>query len=233
MPVRPVRYPWPAGDPAAPATQRWLPARKPGPGESSRANHPTFEPLDKPIVVDAAQHSAVQHAAPLVLIGSATGQGRRPVQTQRFRPHGVGRGRQLRAPDPAFAKTGLPAIFELPAPHALDVQTYGRLVRLERRQGEYWLLTLILAGLKTQWSRCVTGKLEPWKYAAGFFADQLHEVLAELPSWLWPDKRRKRTHINQVLARSELGSNYQPARQLWVRARNGHYLPITDAVVPG
>lgn len=126
---------------------------------------------------------------------------------------------------PALAKLGLPAVFDLLAPQALDVQTCGRLVRLERRQGEYWVLTLMLAGLKTQWSHCVTRRLEPWKYAAGFFADQLHEVLAELPSWLWADKRRKRSYINQVLARAERDSSYQPARQLWVRARNGHYLP--------
>jgi len=127
--------------------------------------------------------------------------------------------------EPGFATTGLPALFDLLAPQALDVQTGGRLVRLERRQGEYWVLTLMLGGLKTQWSRCVTRKAELWKYQAGFFADQLHAVLGELPDWLWADKRRKRSYVNQVLARAELASGYQPARQLWVRARNGYYLP--------
>lgn len=127
--------------------------------------------------------------------------------------------------EPGFAVTGLPALFDLLAPQALDVQTGGRLVRLERRQGEYWVLTLMLGGSKTQWSRCVTRKAELWKYQAGFFADQLHAVLAELPDWLWADKRRKRSYVNQVLARAELASGYQPARQLWVRARNGYYLP--------
>ena len=64
----------------------------------------------------------------------------------------VSRGLQ----EPGFAGTGLAAVFSLLAPAALDVQTDGRLVRLERRQGEYWVLTLMLAGLKTQWSQCVT-----------------------------------------------------------------------------
>jgi hypothetical protein len=82
-----------------------------------------------------------------------------------------------------------------------------------------------MAGLKTQWSRCVTRRLELWKYYQGFFADQLHDVLVALPAWLWPDKRRKRTYLNQVLARAESGSTYRPARKLWVRARNGYYLP--------
>ncbi|MFM7506101.1 MAG: AAA family ATPase [Rubrivivax sp.] len=127
--------------------------------------------------------------------------------------------------EPGFAATGLPAVFPLLAPAALDVQSDGRLVRLERRQGEYWVLMLMLAGLKTQWSCCVTRTVEPHKYARGFFAEQMHEVLARLPAWLWADKRRKRNYVNQVLARAEISSAYQPARKLWVRASNGHYLP--------
>jgi hypothetical protein len=85
--------------------------------------------------------------------------------------------------------------------------------------------TLMLAGLKTQWSQCVTRRQEPYKVLAGFFADQLHDVLQELPAWLWPEPRRKRTYVNQVLARAEVHSSYQPARRLWVRTRNGHYFP--------
>ena len=127
--------------------------------------------------------------------------------------------------DTTVAATGLAAVFDQLAPAVIDVQTDGRLVRLERHQGEYWLLMLMLAGLKTQWSRCVTRKLELWKYGQGFFADQLHDVLAELPAWLWPDARRKRSYVNQVLARAEVNSGYRPARRLWVRAKNGHYLP--------
>ena len=127
--------------------------------------------------------------------------------------------------EPGFAQTGLPAVFELLAPAALDVQTDERLVRLERHQGEYWVLTLMLAGLKTQWSQCVTRQLERYKYFNGFFADQLHGVLEQLPPWLWADKRRKRSYVNQVLARAEVHSSYQPARRLWVRLRNGFYFP--------
>jgi hypothetical protein len=135
--------------------------------------------------------------------------------------HAVGRAMR----EAGFAAGGLPSLFELLAPPALDVQTDGRLVRLERHQGEYWLLTLMLAGLKTQWSQCVTRRLEPYRYLSGFFADQLHDVLQQLPPWLWPETRAKRTYVNQVLARAEVHSSYQPARRLWVRTKNGHYFP--------
>ncbi|MDE2394225.1 MAG: hypothetical protein KGM91_02215 [Burkholderiales bacterium] len=127
--------------------------------------------------------------------------------------------------EPGFAATGLAALNDQLAPAVLDVQTAGRLVRIERHQAEYWVLTLMLAGLKTQWSGCVLRSHEPWKYGDGFFADQLHQVLKRLPPHLWSDKRRKRSYVNQVLARGEIESSYRPARQLFARARHGHYLP--------
>jgi len=129
--------------------------------------------------------------------------------------------------DPGFASSssGLVGLFDALAPAVIDVQTAGRLVRLERHQGEYWVLQLMMAGLKTQWSECAARPREAWKYRVGFFADQFNDVLTSLPEWLWPAKRAKRGYINQVLARAEAGSPYRPARQLWVRSRHGHYLP--------
>ena len=127
--------------------------------------------------------------------------------------------------DPVFARTALASLFDRLAPVAIDVQVDGRLVRVERHQGEYWVLTLMLAGFKTQWSSCTVRTQPRWKFAEGYFAEQLHQVLECLPAHLWPDKRRKRSYLNQVLARAEVDSAYQPARKLWARTRNGHYLP--------
>ena len=127
--------------------------------------------------------------------------------------------------EPAFAKSSLAAIFDHLAPTVIDVQVDGRLIRIERHQGEYWVLTLMLAGLKTQWSCCTVRSLPPWKFGEGYFAEQLHQVLEGLPPHLWKEKRRKRSYVNQVLARAEVDSSYNPARKLWARTRNGHYLP--------
>jgi hypothetical protein len=127
--------------------------------------------------------------------------------------------------DPVFARSALASLFDRLAPAAIDVQVDGRLVRVERHQGEYWVLTLMLAGFKTQWSCCNVRTQPRWKFAEGYFAEQLHPVLECLPAHLWPDKRRKRSYLNQVLARAEVDSAYKPARKLWARTRNGHYLP--------
>ncbi len=127
--------------------------------------------------------------------------------------------------EPAFAKNSLALVFERLAPAVIDVQVDGRLIRIERHQGEYWVLTLMLAGLKTQWSCCTVRDEPPWKFGDGYFAEQLHQVLDHLAPHLWKEKRRKRSYVNQVLARAEVDSGYKPARKLWARTRNGHYLP--------
>lgn len=127
--------------------------------------------------------------------------------------------------DPDFARQKIGALFERIAPAVIDVQTDGRLVRLERHQGEYWLLGMMLAGLKTLRTHCVARLHHPYKYEPGFFAEALQNSLECLPEHLWPAKRRKHSYVNAVLARAEVDSQYQPARKLWLRTKNGHYLP--------
>jgi hypothetical protein len=127
--------------------------------------------------------------------------------------------------DEAFARQSIAPLFDRVASPILDVQTDGRLVRLERHQGEYWLLSLMLAGLKTQHSLCVERPGDRFRYFKGFFADELNSTLICLPEHLWKAQRHKRSYINHVLARAEAHSTYLPARRLWARISNGHYLP--------
>jgi hypothetical protein len=130
--------------------------------------------------------------------------------------------------DPAFARAHLGALFEPLGPQTLDVQTSGRLVRLERNQGEFWLLGLMLAGLKTHCGGLVARPLGPARYRRGFFADVLRETLERLPEHLWSKARRKKDYVNGVLARAEVESSYRPARKLWKRREVGYYVPAPD-----
>ncbi|RBP06412.1 UvrD-like helicase family protein [Roseiarcus fermentans] len=130
--------------------------------------------------------------------------------------------------DHAFGKAHLGPLFERLGPDTLDVHADGRLVRLERGQAEFWLLGLMLAGLKTHAGGLVARPLGPHRHMRGFFSDSLLRTLELLPEHLWPTSRRRRDYISSVLARAEVGSAYRPARKLWKRRETGYYVPAPD-----
>ena len=130
--------------------------------------------------------------------------------------------------DHAFGKAHLGALFERLGPDTLDVHADGRLVRLERGQGEFWLLGLMLAGLKTHAGGLFARPLGPQRHMRGFFSDSLLRTLELLPEHLWSKSRRKRDYVSGVLARAEVGSAYRPARKLWKRRETGYYAPAPD-----
>jgi len=127
--------------------------------------------------------------------------------------------------DPGHTQHHLDALHPLLSPPVLDVQTGGRLVRLERLQGEYWLLGLMLSNYKTLYSQFHVDARQAQRNLKGFSAEHLMRQIERVPVSLLREKRRKRTYFNAVLARAEVHSAYLPSRQLWQRSSNGYYLP--------
>ena len=127
--------------------------------------------------------------------------------------------------DPDFAKQHLGPLFDRLAPSAFDVQVDAKMIRLQREQAEYWVLSLMLAGFKGLHSKTENRGPVSAKLFRGFYAEFVETVLASLPAYLWAAARRKRSYINHVLARAEVTSSYTPARKLWVRTVMGHYIP--------
>ena len=116
----------------------------------------------------------------------------------------------------------LDALYPLLSPPVLDVQTGSRLIRLERHQGEYWLLGLMLASYKKLYSQAVPNP-QVQRNLKGFCADHLMRHVERMPDSVLRPERRRRTYFNGVLARAEVNSSYQPSRQLWLRTQNGYY----------
>ena len=135
------------------------------------------------------------------------------------------------ARDAAYARGPLAAIWEQVAAPFIDVQVDERLVRLHQHQGEYLPLQLMLAGLKTLASRFYNPYLpgDPAQpnigRLSGFDAHYLMRNIDVFPHAVWREERRKRVYFNAVLARAEVDSDYRPARRLWLRMKNGQYLP--------
>jgi hypothetical protein len=125
--------------------------------------------------------------------------------------------------DPGHTPHHLDALYPLLSPPVLDVQTAGRLIRLERHQGEYWLLGVMLASYKKLYSQIVPNP-QVQRNLKGFCADHLMRHVERVPESVLRPERRRRTYFNGVLARAEVHSNYQPSRQLWLRTQNGYYI---------
>lgn len=60
------------------------------------------------------------------------------------------------------------------------------------------------------------------------FVDE--RAIDAFPRSVIPEERRRRVYWNAVLARAEVNSTYKPARKLWRRERQGHYLPSSVGV---
>lgn len=127
--------------------------------------------------------------------------------------------------DPDYARGPFGALFELLATDTLDVEADGRLVRLYPQQGEYLLLWLMLVNFKTLRSQIGVPRGHTWRRQRGFNAEFLMRNVDAFPHHVLRESRRKRGYFNQVLARAELDSAYQPARRLWRRVQTGYYLP--------
>lgn len=124
--------------------------------------------------------------------------------------------------EPSHTHANLDVLFDMLAPPVLDVQAGGRLVRLERHQGEYWLLGLMMVSYKRLYSQMVPDP-NVQRNLSGFYADYLMRANDLLPDSVLRPERKKRTYVNAVLARAECQSGYQPSRKLWQRTKIGYY----------
>jgi len=179
-------------------------------------------------------HRTVSHATPLMLaaqtgnlplVEALLARGAEPGLRDMFGHTAASYALAQAVQDATYAAGPFGAIFDLVAPPVVDVEVDGRLVRLDRNQGEYLPFALMLAGLKTLASRVYHRSQDHVWRLYGFTADYLRRNIVHFPTVVCPRDRQKRTYFNHVLARAEVNSAYQPARKLWLRIRNGNYLP--------
>ncbi|MCL1961171.1 MAG: hypothetical protein FWG56_05230, partial [Desulfovibrionaceae bacterium] len=181
--------------------------------------------VDHRTVTDATPLMLAARAGNIALIDALLARGADTEQRDLFGHTALSHALARAAHDADYARGAFGAVFERVAPLAFDVQTDGRLVRLQRHQGEYLLLQLMLAGLKTLASMACNMPAHDVRQLSGFNAAYLMRGIDLFPENIWPEKRRKRVYFNSVLSRAEAESSYLPARRLWQRMRNGHYLP--------
>ena len=109
--------------------------------------------------------------------------------------------------------------WDLVAPASFDVDVDGRLVQIGREQAEFFFFSVMLARLSDlfRWRTA--------RYHGVTSAFLLQKGFETFPDVMVKPERKRRAYVNAVLARAEACSSYRPARRLWVRERQGHYVP--------
>ncbi|MFN2288802.1 MAG: ankyrin repeat domain-containing protein [Chromatocurvus sp.] len=118
--------------------------------------------------------------------------------------------------DKRFAQQRMARLYPLLEPQSLSVQTGGRLVKLDQRLMESFLLHLMSAMFYRH--------LGPTPAGETFTAGDLERWVAELPDSVLAARRKRRQYISSVLAKNEINREDRYNRRLFVRVRRGHYV---------
>lgn len=125
--------------------------------------------------------------------------------------------------DSDYARDKLGALFALLCPTSIDLEVDDKRSRLTKAQGEFFLLLLMV----TRFHDLYAGAARFRGFQTAHVDEQLRQAF---PRSVIPEERRRRVYWNGVLARAEVSSSYKPARKLWRREKQGHYIPSSVGV---
>jgi len=118
--------------------------------------------------------------------------------------------------DKRFAQHRIARLYPLLEPQSVSVQTEGRLIKLDQRLMETFLLHLITAMFYRH--------LGPAQTNEAFTAGDLAQWVEHLPDSVLAPRRKRRQYISSVLAKNEINREDRYNRHLFVRIRRGHYV---------
>ncbi len=119
--------------------------------------------------------------------------------------------------DKKFAQAGFPAVHDLLAPSMLSLQVDGRLIKIDRRQGEFLLFHVFFTTFRSLIS---SGYTDIVPLSAVAIAD----IMDSLPESVIPDYRKRRTYISALLSKNEVDSSNPFGKKLLIRKNRGHYI---------
>ena len=117
-----------------------------------------------------------------------------------------------------YAQRHIGRLYNILAPSSLKIRVEGRLIKIDGKRMEFFLLHSMLAVLQ----EILRVKIE-WDTPAFQTRDFVH-ALQHFPDHVIPPHRKQRTYLNAVLARNEVYRNDPCNRRLFVRVRRGYYV---------
>jgi hypothetical protein len=119
--------------------------------------------------------------------------------------------------DAKFAAGPLAAIYDHLAPPCVDVNTGGRLVRIDRHLSEYFLFQTLWVLFKARFAK-IRRNVD-----SAFQTQIILDAWQHLPANIVRPERNKRQHLSGVLARNEIDRDYAYNRSLFLRVGSGRY----------
>ncbi|HSW62553.1 MAG TPA: UvrD-helicase domain-containing protein [Dissulfurispiraceae bacterium] len=116
--------------------------------------------------------------------------------------------------DKTYAVKHFPAVHELLAPANVSLKVEGRLVKIDRSQGEFLLFHIIFISVRSRIS---------YEHVATN-AVALTALFSALPDSILPVYRKKRAYVSSLLAKNEQDSTNPYSRKFVRRLRTGLYI---------
>jgi hypothetical protein len=121
--------------------------------------------------------------------------------------------------DPNYAREKIGPIYDLIAPSSLKIKIEERMIKLDRKMMEFFLLQSMLSVFQ----EILRDKIE-WKIPAFETGDFIF-ALEHFPDCVIPERRRTRPYITNILSRNEVLRDEPSNRRLFFRVARGFYLP--------
>ncbi len=127
--------------------------------------------------------------------------------------------------DANYARKKLAAIYDNLEPTSMSIKVSGRLIKLDKRQMEFFMLNMMIA----LFYRVLPRKII---YFGGTFSTQdFIDALEHMPGNVILERRKKRAYLSSILSKNEIDRDGRHNRKLFYRLKRGYYLFNPDLSV--
>lgn len=130
--------------------------------------------------------------------------------------------------DPALKSKTINRLYQILKSDSIRVKVDNRLIKVDNHQAEFVMLNFMLAVLRPHLIKGTTNRA--WFYGANqdlptFQTKDFLNFYEGLSEQVIPEYRRKRAYLSSILGKNEVLSTDKYNKKLFVRLRQGHYLP--------
>jgi len=124
---------------------------------------------------------------------------------------------QQASKDEKYAKQVLGRVYTALEPDSISIQVDGRLLKLDKRSMEFFLLNLLLV---------LFYRVLPLKVirGGGFGTQEVLDAIAHFPDYVLPRNRKQRAYLSSILSKNEMYREGAYNYKLFYRIRQGHYV---------